>query len=139
MKTKLLLILAFAAILSACSSDDDKSSSQSQTDLIIGTWKHYKVDFDPENGNPIQTSEAGAPCGFWSIDTFTENETYIHQDINDINCEPTGTPESGDYYVEDGYLIHPHNDGENVTWKIDRLTNNELILSDDQETLYYKK
>lgn len=136
MKTKLLLLIAVFGLLS-CSGDDD-SSSQNQSNLILGTWKYYGYKFDGEGSIPPEEDYADNSCGYWATDTFTESGVAISQGF-DANCNEEGSASSENYSVDGGYLIYHTSDEGDIVLKIDRLTSSELILTDDKEHLIYKR
>lgn len=90
MKKLLFFVVAIVSIsFTGCSKDDDNSSSASQNELILGSWR-YSQEGTLVNGQEILNSydNAATQCGFDYVEfrSSSEIKEYIYDTDVSSNC-----------------------------------------------------
>ena len=139
---KLFFSVCAASLLlfSACSKDDDKDvsemSSAEISSMIVGTWQSIQEEWsDQVDGEKDSGVDNYDEIGIKETMTFNSDKTWTswtYEIEYDITHEDTGK-----WRIENNALIL-YDDESDEEWVIEKLTKDELILSqEEREEDYY--
>ena len=129
-------------LFSACSKDDDKDvsemSSAEISSMIVGTWQTIQEEWIEQGGN---WEDSGVDnydeIGIKETMTFNSDKTWTLWTAYEEDDIPDEDTDTGKWRIENNALIL-YDDESDEEWVIEKLTKDELILSqEEREEDYY--
>ena len=141
---KLFFSVCAASLLlfSACSKDDDKDvsemSSEEISSMIVGTWQTVQDEWIEQEGD---WKDSGVDnydeIGIKETMTFNSDKTWTLWTAYEEDDIPDEDTDTGKWRIENNALIL-YDDESDEEWVIEKLTKDELILSqEEREEDYY--
>ncbi len=141
---KLFFSVCAASLLlfSACSKDDDKDvsemSSAEISSMIVGTWQTVQDEWIEQEGD---WKDSGVDnydeIGIKETMTFNSDKTWTLWTAYEEDDIPDEDTDTGKWRIENNALIL-YDDESDEEWVIEKLTKDELILSqEEREEDYY--
>ena len=141
---KLFFSVCAASLLlfSACSKDDDKDvsemSSEEISSMIVGTWQSIQEEWsDQVDGEKDSGVDNYDEIGIKETMTFNSDKTWTLWTAYEEDDIPDEDTDTGKWRIENNALIL-YDDESDEEWVIEKLTKDELILSqEEREEDYY--
>ena len=141
---KLFFSVCAASLLlfSACSKDDDKDASEMSSaeisSMIVGTWQTVQDEWIEQEGD---WKDSGVDnydeIGIKETMTFNSDKTWTLWTAYEEDDIPDEDTDTGKWRIENNTLIL-YDDESDEEWVIEKLTKDELILSqEEREEDYY--